>query len=244
MDVQERLKLTKEYIALCWKLKNKKSYSDTELEEIKKERHDLGVRLGIERKRHDEMTLEELRHDKTYLTLSRNGIDSLNIKQPTESDTPKASNAEELTNLLIKAVENKQDIPNAFRRNDIGPIDIDYGNKKMGLEHILLRRKSDGTLSILSEQEIMQRIAIALERGYKEPEARYGTTIQIRITYGNTSVALVKNPAVMKEGKSRKNAWIITSWFISKEELERLKNFPESQRREEYLKGEEALSTK
>ena len=145
----------------------------------------------------------------------------------------RATNAEELAGLLKQSLALGIDIKDAYVRPDIeAPIDILFGNQKMGVRHIIDRRTQDGTLSILTTDELLSAIAQCIAGG----RIRHITNRQrIELTLGDSGVILVSNP--------EKNAWVLTGWAISNEQLERLKALPSDERRPALLNSSPTLAS-
>lgn len=136
----------------------------------------------------------------------------------------KAQSAEELANLMMKALEENKDVLNAYKRSDMdSAIDLKIGNGKFGLEHIVKRRAEDGTLSIISEKEMFEAIALALIEGSVKKIRGSDSDQALEVTKGETSAILIK-----EEGT---NAWMLTGWTISKEKLSELEKLPPDERR-------------
>jgi len=101
-----------------------------------------------------------------------------------EDDTPKFGSQEELDKLLgeeFKGVkgqaaidkllkEQRGHVKGAFHREDIGDIDLLWGNDYVGLLHILKRREEQGINSI----EFIKDLANAIEHGKFEKKNKLG----------------------------------------------------------------------
>lgn len=154
----------------------------------------------------------------------------------TDAPAPKqgrATNAEELAELLKQSLALGIDIKDAYVRPDIDtPIDILYGNQKMGLRHLKAQRAKDGSLSVVTMDEILDAVAQSIARGKKEL-ARDGERIILRL--GDATAVLVKNP--------QKNAWLLTGWSLSWETLEKLKELPPGERRSAFFNSAPTLAS-
>lgn len=136
----------------------------------------------------------------------------------------KAQNAEQLAQLMLKSLYQGIDIPNAFKREDMDcPIDLKIGNKKKGLRHIIERRTEDGTLSIISEKELFEAIALAVIEGDIRKIREKDSSQALEVFKGETSAILIK--------EKEENAWMLTGWTISKERLKELAKLPPGERR-------------
>ena len=151
----------------------------------------------------------------------------------------KAQTKEELSGLMEMSIENQADVKNAFVRGDVdAPIDIVYGNSKMGIAHILQRRAEDGTLKVMTERELLEDLANTVANGLLEKKTLVGESWRTRVVLGESSVLLQKNKG--------ENAWILTGWNLSKEtlgkinalseeEIEKLKRLPLDERKSAFL---------
>lgn len=145
-----------------------------------------------------------------------------------KEEISKAQNATQLAGLMQKAIDESKDIPNAFKRDDMNsPIDLRAGNQKSGLIHIVEQRTKDGTLSIISQKELFEAIALTILSGNLEVQAETKGNQRIKITKNDSCAVLAKN--------SNENAWILTGWAISNEKLEELKKLPPGERRSVFL---------
>lgn len=147
-----------------------------------------------------------------------------------EESEVEAQNAEELSGLIKKVVADQADIRNAFKRPDMDrPIDIVYGNEKMGIKHLLQRREEDGTLSILTAEDVIQMAAKTIAEGTLEPvfTSKDGNGNRMKISLGESEVVLVKNDG--------ENSWLLTGWVLSKETLAKLKEIAPDERRSAFF---------
>lgn len=147
-----------------------------------------------------------------------------------EESEVEAQNAEELSGLIKKVVADQADIRNAFKRPDMDrPIDIVYGNEKMGIKHLLQRREEDGTLSILTAEDVIQMVAKTIAEGTLEPvfTSKDGNGNRMKISLGESEVVLVKNDG--------ENSWLLTGWVLSKETLAKLKEIAPDERRSAFF---------
>lgn len=147
-----------------------------------------------------------------------------------EESEAEAQNAEELSGLIKKVVADQADIRNAFKRPDMDrPIDIVYGNEKMGIKHLLQRREEDGTLSILTAEDVIQMVAKTIAEGTLQPvfTSKDGNGDRTKISLGESEVVLVKN--------SGENSWLLTGWVLSKETLAKLKEIAPDERRSAFF---------
>lgn len=147
-----------------------------------------------------------------------------------EESEVEAQNAEELSGLIKKVVVDQADIRNAFKRPDMDrPIDIVYGNEKMGIKHLLQRREDDGTLSILTAEDVIQMVAKTIAEGTLEPvfTSKDGNGNRMKISLGESEVVLVKNDG--------ENSWLLTGWVLSKETLAKLKEIAPDERRSAFF---------
>lgn len=147
-----------------------------------------------------------------------------------EESEVEAQNAEELSGLIKKVVADQADIRNAFKRPDMDrPIDIVYGNEKMGIKHLLQRREDDGTLSILTAEDVIQMVAKTIAEGTLEPvfTSKDGNGNRMKISLGESEVVLVKNDG--------ENSWLLTGWVLSKETLAKLKEIAPDERRSAFF---------
>lgn len=147
-----------------------------------------------------------------------------------EESEVEAQNAEELSGLIKKVVADQADIRNAFKRPDMDrPIDIVYGNEKMGIKHLLQRREDDGTLSILTAEDVIQMVAKTIAGGTLEPvfTSKDGNGNRMKISLGESEVVLVKNDG--------ENSWLLTGWVLSKETLAKLKEIAPDERRSAFF---------
>lgn len=80
------------------------------------------------------------------------------------------------------------------------------GNEKKGLRHVIERRTQDGTLSVMTMEELLNAIARCIANGQKhikfEQKNSQGAFQRIEHTLGEASVILVKGP--------NENAWVLT----------------------------------
>lgn len=147
-----------------------------------------------------------------------------------ESNKVEAQNSEELGVVINKVVVDQTDIRNAFKRPDMDrPIDIVYGNEKMGVKHLLKRREEDGTLSILTAEDVIQMVAKTIAEGTLQPvfTSKDGNGDRMKISLGESEVVLVKN--------SGENSWLLTGWVLSKETLAKLKEIAPDERRSAFF---------
>ena len=145
-----------------------------------------------------------------------------------EQVTPAATNAEGLADVMKAALSGNQDKPNAFKRADIdAPIDIVVGDEKKGLKHILKKREEDGTLGILTEEELLEEIAKTISDGELRIQSANEYAQRIEIKRGEKAAILNKNKG--------ENAWLLTGWVISKEKLAELAKLPPGERRSAYF---------
>lgn len=158
-------------------------------------------------------------------TASENSDQNVVAEPSDNQEPPKAKNAEELKELLVESLNQKKDIHNAFRREDVdGPIDILYryvkdkknGNpgRVSGVEHIIESRTADGTLNHVTVEQLFSDIAKAIELGEKHIQAKRPDYERIKLSYGEAEAVLVKDGAM--------NAYVLTGWNISKERLAEL----------------------
>lgn len=153
--------------------------------------------------------------------------EKLGIGEPT-TEPPKASNAEQLANLINQAYENGKDVFNAFKRPDMdAPIDIVVGDASKGLKHIIAQREKDGTLSVINKEELFETLAKTLQSGELHTQAQREDYKRLEIKQGESSVILIKEP--------NSNAWILTAWTISKERLAELMKLPPGERRSAHF---------
>lgn len=154
-----------------------------------------------------------------------------------KDEIAKAQNAEQLAQLMLKSLDQRINIPNAFRRKDMDcPIDIKLGNENKGLLHILKRREDDGTLSIFSKEELITLIADCVVSGQKGPvQDKASGNPRIPLMLGDTRAILVK--------EKKENAWILTAWAINNADLKVLRKLPPDARRSVLLTKAATLET-
>lgn len=103
----------------------------------------------------------------------------------------------------LKAVErDKVDIRDAFYREDIGSIDLLYGNKGFGIHHIISRRTEDGEIGSLGKERLLGILAYTIVNGKKTTSGR-----RIKLTHGASIVFLDK-----PKGKPWDNNFVLTGW--------------------------------
>jgi len=109
------------------------------------------------------------------------------------------------------ALETRQDVPNAILREDIGSIDLLWGNDKKGLQHIIKRRdkdKADG-ISKLSVERMVRKLPEVIMRG-KAMHERNSNKIQIE--HGGIRAVIAKDHTV-----SGTQNWVFTGYEIIKD---------------------------
>ena len=146
-----------------------------------------------------------------------------------KAELSKAQDANQLASLMLRAIDENKNIPNAFKRKDMDvPIDIKLGDDSKGLLHILKRREQDGTLSIITKEELFEVIAYTIVNGQKEAlQDKASGNPRLPIKQGGSTVILVMDP--------KTNAWILTGWAIDKETLKKLRELPPDARRSVLL---------
>lgn len=141
-----------------------------------------------------------------------------------------ASNVEELTEVIGDVLKTKTSVLNAYKRPDMSaPIDIVYGNEKMGIHHLINGREKDGTLSILTTDELVESISKTIVNGTITPvfTSKDGKGDRLKISLGESEVVLVKNQG--------ENSWLLTGWVLSKETLAELAKLPPDERRSAFF---------
>ncbi|WQR76885.1 DUF3519 domain-containing protein [Helicobacter pylori] len=116
---------------------------------------------------------------------------------------------------INKLLETKKGfVAGAFYKEGLGDIDLVWGNKDYGLEHILNRREKQAKNQGLNEQQakeyalnIAKTIPEVIEKGVKVE--RNG---RMAIEYQNIRVGLKDN----RKGEKLPNKWVITSYEIDK----------------------------
>ena len=113
------------------------------------------------------------------------------------------------------------------------------GNEKKGLRHVIERRTQDGTLSVMTMEELLNAIARCIANGQKhikfEQKNLQGAFQRIEHTLGEASVILVKGP--------NENAWVLTGWSLSKERLKELSEIPPDERRSALFNSAPTLAS-
>ncbi|WRC97785.1 DUF3519 domain-containing protein [Helicobacter pylori] len=129
---------------------------------------------------------------------------------------------------MNKLLETKKGfVAGAFYKEGLGDIDLVWGNKDYGLEHILKRRESDAMDKGMSKEEakeyalnIVKSIPEVLEKGTKGTD-HLG---RVFVDYGNKRVGL------NNEWKNEKleNHWVISSYELYDTEKQALRSTPQA----------------
>ncbi|WP_390474067.1 putative barnase/colicin E5 family endoribonuclease, partial [Helicobacter pylori] len=120
---------------------------------------------------------------------------------------------------INKLLETKKGfVAGAFYKEGLGDIDLVWGNKDYGLEHILKRRESDAIDKGMSKEEakkyamsVVKTIPEVIEKGVKVE--RNG---RVAIEYQNIRVGLNND----WHGKKLPNKWVISSYEVYNSESE------------------------
>ncbi|WRE48187.1 DUF3519 domain-containing protein [Helicobacter pylori] len=145
------------------------------------------------------------------------------IKQKLETPSEWGHNYSEFKNdglgAINKLLETKKGfVAGAFYKEGLGDIDLVWGNKDYGLEHILKRREKQAKNKGLNEQQakeyalnIAKTIPEAIDKGVK-----VDNNGRIAIEYQNIRVGLKDN----WKGEKLPNHWVISSYEVYNSESE------------------------
>ncbi len=121
----------------------------------------------------------------------------------------------EITNELLKQLQSALNSNTQFNKEGLGDIDLVWGNKDYGLEHILKRRESDAIDKGVSKEEakkyaleIINNIPNIISNG-KLSKDDLG---RLKIEFKNQRVGLNDS----WKGETLNNRWVITSYEIDK----------------------------
>lgn len=95
-------------------------------------------------------------------------------------------------------------VPNAFYRDDIGRIDLVYGNRNFGLKHIEERRKQTGQ----DFNRLMEDLQEIIEKG-KIYKGKKENTMAIKHNHRIVIVSTLWR----KQEKTKKTNWIVTAFY-------------------------------
>lgn len=130
------------------------------------------------------------------------------------------------------AFENHRDVNSLVYRPDVGVIDIRIGDSKSGLLHIVNQRQRDGTLTIQSQKEMFNDLALCIGFGSIERKIQSEMSLRLELGLGQIGVIVTRNAG--------ENAWVLTGWTISREFLQELGRLPLSERRKVFLQKKTA----
>ncbi len=129
---------------------------------------------------------------------------------------------------INKLLETKKGfVAGAFHKESLGDIDLVWGNKDYGLEHILKRREKQAKNKGLNEQQakeyalnIVKSIPEAIEKGTKGTDSLG----RVFVDYGNKRVGL--NNEWKKE--KLENHWVISSYELYDTKKQALRSTPQA----------------
>ncbi|GAA8787520.1 DUF3519 domain-containing protein [Helicobacter pylori] len=139
------------------------------------------------------------------------GIKGQKLKTPSEWENNYSEFKNDGLGAINKLLETKKGfVAGAFHKEGLGDIDLVWGNKDYGLEHILKRREKQAKNKGLNDQQakeyalnVVKTIPEVIDKGVK-----VDNNGRIAIEYENIRVGLKDN----WEGEKLPNHWIITSY--------------------------------
>lgn len=142
---------------------------------------------------------------------SEKGIKGQKLKTPSEWENNYSEFKNDGLGAINKLLETKKGfVAGAFHKEGLGDIDLVWGNKDYGLEHILKRREKQAKNKGLNDQQakeyalnVVKTIPEVIDKGVK-----VDNNGRIAIEYENIRVGLKDN----WEGEKLPNHWIITSY--------------------------------
>ncbi|GAA9818537.1 hypothetical protein VN0467_09590 [Helicobacter pylori] len=159
---------------------------------------------------------------------SEKGIKKPKLKTPSEWGHNYSEFKNDGLGAINKLLETKKGfVAGAFYKEGLGDIDLVWGNKDYGLEHILKRREEQAMAKGLNETEakeyasnIVKSIPEVLEKGTKGTD-HLG---RVFVDYGNKRVGL--NNEWKKE--KLENHWVISSYELYDTEKQALRSTPQA----------------
>ncbi len=158
---------------------------------------------------------------------SEKGIKKQKLETPSEWGPNYSEFKNDGLGAINKLLETKKGfVAGAFYKEGLGDIDLVWGNKDYGLEHILKRREEQALNNGINEQQakeyamsVVKTIPEVIEKGVKVE--RNG---RMAIEYQNIRVGLKDN----WKGEKLPNHWVISSYELYDTEKQALRSTPQA----------------